>query len=106
MDLETMIDRIADTIAERVAARIAPELQRLKAQPAETAQVMLNTRDAAAFLGGSPTTLEIWRIRGSGPRFVKIGARVFYRKQDLENYVAENIRTSTAAAAVEDGKRP
>ena len=29
-------------------------------------------------------TLANWRSKGEGPRFVKIGSRVFYRQDDVE----------------------
>ena len=39
----------------------------------------------------SPRTLEQWRWLGKGPAFLKIGARVLYREEDV--------------AAFEDGRR-
>jgi len=38
---------------------------------------LVDTRAAAAMLGISPTTLEIWRSRGAGdqPEYVRVGAR-------------------------------
>ena len=45
----------------------------------------LNTEEAAAFLGLSPTTLEKDRsTRTLGVPFVKIGRSVTYRRSDLE----------------------
>ncbi|NRB20482.1 MAG: DNA-binding protein [Rhodobacteraceae bacterium] len=32
----------------------------------------------------SPRTLEQWRWLGKGPKFLKIGARVLYRDEDVE----------------------
>ena len=31
-------------------------------------------------------TLEIWRVNGQGPCYLKIGSRVLYRLQDIEDY--------------------
>jgi len=48
-------------------------------------------------LGHTPRALQDWRMRGSGPRYVKISARsVRYRRQDLELWAEERIRTSTS----------
>ena len=43
----------------------------------------------------SPRTLERWRWTGEGPRFVKLGGRVVYRLEDVEEYEREQIRAST-----------
>lgn len=59
-------------------------------------QELLSTREAARFLTARPNTLEIWRIQGHGPRFVKIGRMVRYRLSDLEAFVEAGIRQSTS----------
>lgn len=38
-----------------------------------TRKLLTNT-EAATMLGLKPTTLEIWRTRGKGPKFIKLGA--------------------------------
>lgn len=45
----------------------------------------------------SPRTLEGWRRRGQGPQYLKVGARVLYRLDDLEAYEAAQVRASGAA---------
>jgi hypothetical protein len=32
----------------------------------------------------SPRTLEGWRLKGIGPRWVKVSSRVLYRRTDIE----------------------
>ena len=51
----------------------------------------LNTEEAAQVIGLSKQTLEIWRCYGIGPRYLKIGRRVFYRPEDLEEYANSNV---------------
>lgn len=46
----------------------------------------LNNLEAASFLGLHPTTLETWRCLKKGPKYSKIGRRVIYDIQDLEDY--------------------
>ncbi|GAB6038047.1 hypothetical protein JCM15519_26060 [Fundidesulfovibrio butyratiphilus] len=46
----------------------------------------LNTKDAAAFLGLSAGTLEVWRSQGKGPKYAKLGRRVLYDPADLESF--------------------
>jgi hypothetical protein len=52
-------------------------------------------RDLARRLHISPRTLEGWRWRGEGPRFVKAGGRVLYRLEDVEAFEAEQLRQRT-----------
>ena len=46
----------------------------------------VNTPNAAKILGLKPGTLEVWRSIGRGPRFKKIGRKVFYDVIDLEKF--------------------
>ena len=50
----------------------------------------LNNREAAAYLGIQPNTLEIWRCKHKGPRYAKIGRRVIYDVNDLEAFFASH----------------
>lgn len=56
----------------------------------------LNQIDLAARWNISHRTLERWRWTGEGPSFVKLGGRVVYRLEDVEEYEREQIRASTA----------
>jgi hypothetical protein len=55
----------------------------------------LSQRDLAGRLRISPRTLEGWRWRGTGPRFVKAGGRVLYRLEDVEAFEETQLRQST-----------
>ena len=57
---------------------------------------VLDTPAAADFLGVSARTLEGFRVRGGGPRFVKIGGAVRYRLASLEEYLRQQERGSTS----------
>ena len=43
--------------------------------------------EAAAFLRVKVDTLRIWRRDGRGPAYVKVGGRVRYLMEDLEQFV-------------------
>jgi Helix-turn-helix domain len=45
----------------------------------------------------SPRTLERWRWLGQGPQYLKIGGRVVYRRDDVEAFEAQQVRTGTPA---------
>ena len=56
----------------------------------------LTTKQAAARLTLSPNTLEVWRVRGKGPRYVKLGRAVRYRESDLDEFVEKGTRGNTS----------
>jgi hypothetical protein len=43
----------------------------------------------------APKTLDRWRQRGVGPRFLKIGGHVMYRKEDIETYEEACLKSTT-----------
>jgi predicted DNA-binding transcriptional regulator AlpA len=58
---------------------------------------LLDEHGAAALLGYSIRALQNWRLRGGGPRFVKVSGRsVRYRRRDLNDWVEQRLRSSTA----------
>lgn len=54
--------------------------------------------EAAMYMGMKPKTLADWRSEGKGPRFLKIGGRIKYRRQDLDDYMEARVCKSTAQA--------
>jgi hypothetical protein len=40
----------------------------------------------------SPSTLEAYRKRGDGPPFVRFGARYYYPRKQLADYLAERVK--------------
>jgi len=55
----------------------------------------LTTRQAGAFLGLSPRTLETHRTTGTGPLYRKLGGRVVYAVTDLISWADRGVRQST-----------
>ena len=51
-------------------------------------QQYMNTRESAALLGLSPSTLARYRITGEGPWYYRFGGCVRYRGNDLEAWAA------------------
>lgn len=64
--------------------------------PMQQEATYLSTREAAAFLGLSPRTLDRYRVTGEGPMFFKFGSRVRYLKADLEAWAQARRRRSTS----------
>ncbi|MEW8684773.1 MAG: helix-turn-helix domain-containing protein [Candidatus Thiodiazotropha sp.] len=62
-------------------------------------KTILNTKEAAAYLGVSMAFLERDRWAGARIPFIKVGARaVRYRMSDLEAYLERQVRQSTSDA--------
>jgi hypothetical protein len=59
----------------------------------------LDTKSAAAYLGLSTKTLAMYRCNGEGPKYVKRG-RIYYFRQDLDEWVDAGRVQSTAQAKV------
>ena len=60
---------------------------------------LLTPPEASRWLRVAVQTLARWRCEGQGPPFVRLGGnRVFYRRDDLEGYVASRRFRSTAEA--------
>lgn len=67
---------------------------------AERVLERMNTEGAADYLGLRPATLNNWRQTGKGPRFLRIGGRVMYRRQDLDAYLEKRtVETTDSRAA-------
>lgn len=53
----------------------------------------LTTQEVAELLRTSPETVRFWRHRGDrGPRSFKVGRRVLYAVEDVEQFIAEARR--------------
>jgi len=59
-------------------------------------QDVMTTTESANYLRLQKNTLEVWRLKGIGPKFLKLGRRVLYRRRDLETFMAERERSSTS----------
>lgn len=65
--------------------------------------VLLPPTPLADRCGLSRSTLAKQRLRGEGPRFVKIGAAVRYREDDVQAWLtAQPRRRSTSEAAANE----
>jgi excisionase family DNA binding protein len=56
----------------------------------------LTVKETADYLRLSHSTLEAWRTKGRGPRFAKLGKKVFYDTRDLDKWIDDNMRNSTS----------
>ena len=57
---------------------------------------VLNEKETAALLRISIKSLQGWRYKGNGPKFLKLGRCVRYRRGDLQDFVLKALRSSTS----------
>lgn len=65
---------------------------------------LLRNDEAAALIGIKPVTLKIWRVKGRGPEFIKLGdtkqSGVVYYEQDVRAWLEGRKFRSTSAYIV------
>lgn len=60
---------------------------------------LIDENEAAAFIGYSVRALQGWRVKGGGPRFIKVSSRsIRYRRRDLIEWAESRLRASTSEA--------
>jgi predicted DNA-binding transcriptional regulator AlpA len=61
---------------------------------------LIDEREAAAFIGYTIRALQNWRVRGGGPKFIKVSSRsVRYRPRELIQWADSRLRSSTSDLA-------
>lgn len=64
----------------------------------------IRTKQAAAHLGLSKSTLDKLRHFGGGPRYYKLGRAVVYSIADLDAWMQERARKQVWGASNDNGK--
>lgn len=54
------------------------------------------TQEAADIIGVTRSKLNMLRWEGKGPKFLKIGSKVIYRKEDLEEFEKDKVYDNTS----------
>ena len=62
----------------------------------EAKAVLMTEGETADYLSLSCRTLQAWRVRGCGPKFVKVGRSVRYQVSDVQEFLKGNVRHSTS----------
>lgn len=68
---------------------------------------LLTPNELAGALGVKEGTLSVWRSTGEGPKFIKLGKQVFYRLDDMSQWVWSKypqIKNSGLERAEEDAQ--
>lgn len=60
---------------------------------------LINENEAAGFIGYTIRALQGWRVKGGGPKFIKVSARsIRYRRRDLIEWAEMHLKASTSEA--------
>ncbi len=62
--------------------------------------ILLTEHQAAEILTVKTKTLQAWRVRGGGPKFIKVGACVRYTPDALKEFLATHTVTHTRPRGV------
>ena len=57
---------------------------------------ILNTAEAAQYVGLGKPTMERFRVSGGGPQYCKLGGAVRYRQADLDAWLESRVTRSTS----------
>ena len=57
---------------------------------------LMTEKEAAALICYTPRALQNWRLRGGGPKYVKIGRSVRYQRSDVLEFIEERKRLHTS----------
>lgn len=60
---------------------------------------MLTDKQVGDIVHMKPSSLAQMRYKGTGPKFVKLGSRVLYRRDDVIEWINANVHTITGSAA-------
>jgi hypothetical protein len=95
--------KLSDEEVEKLAKAMAPVLadalaSRLKTAVAFGDEALLSTSEAAEVVNKSVSTLEQWRMKGFGPKYVRTGNRtVGYSIKELKDYLRRGDTPTIAA---------
>jgi hypothetical protein len=74
-------------------ADLADLIERVKrleaARPPPQDDQLLTQEQAAVIIGVKPPTLAMWRHKGKGPRYHKVGRSAYYRAADIDSWLNE-----------------
>lgn len=65
----------------------------------------LSEKKAAACMDAHPQTLKRWRAQGRGPKFLRLGGRIRYTPQAIQEYISSCVIDPATAATARNRAR-
>lgn len=65
---------------------------------------LLGQKEVKEILNLADSTLEQWRLKGQGPKYVKLGRAVRYRMSDVQAYISNlpGLQSTTEADSIRE----
>ena len=60
---------------------------------------IMSVEEVAMLLDVTTHTLAIWRGEKKGPAYARLGRSIFYRRADVEQWIADNVVSTDGQAA-------
>lgn len=60
---------------------------------------LMSIEEVSLLLDVTPHTLAMWRSEKKGPPFARLGRSIFYRRADVEAWIADNVVLTDSQAA-------
>jgi len=58
---------------------------------------VMTEKQASDYLQLTTRTLQAWRYRGGGPKYIRVSSKcVRYRQSDIDKWLAERVASSTS----------
>jgi hypothetical protein len=67
---------------------------------------LISADAAASYVQLHERTLANYRVLGTGPRYVRVGRRAFYRRADLDAWLDAHVFEHSAAERARRGQEP
>lgn len=84
---------MSDQTQEEKTSALDAKLTLFKDDP----DVLLSAAQAGLYLGYTEAALAQWRLKGCGPKFVRVSEKsIRYRKADLIDWIQKRVRRSTS----------
>ena len=77
-----------DELSALIRIAVRAEMSLAKAVSEEPPKEIFSEHQAATYIGQKSGTLRQWRSNSKGPAYHKRGRRVFYKKTDLDSWMA------------------
>jgi predicted DNA-binding transcriptional regulator AlpA len=66
---------------------------------------LINTQQVAEMLGVKPITVKLWRVKGQGPRWKKVGAKaVRYSVADVQAFLEQSDKAARTSSTLRTTK--
>lgn len=81
------MDDLSMSISKIVREALFQAAEQARGEQATVKRLLLDEREVGELLGIASKTLGNWRSLGKGPPFIKLGALVRYRPDDVQAWV-------------------